>query len=362
MQASFLCLSKGGKKMKTNLVKKIRVLTLTLIMVIFFGTASTFAYVWQKDPLNDSDPVITVLYERADTRDMSLPFDQMTVLVSRGDISGVVELNGMLYEMNKTYTVSDRAKTGHFVSGDQVYDFYQVGEMGPSPLSFYDFEKGESVTVYGGHYAYAFELVKSEESPEVILQAPVAEEPAIAEPVAKEPTVEEPAVEEPVAVEPVAEAPVAEEPTVEAPAAETPVAEEPVAEAPAVEEPVAEEPVAEAPVVEEPVTEAPIVEESVTETPVAEAPVAEEPATENPIVEEPVAEEPAIEDPIAEAPAAARPARAKIVSLLSKKASVKVRWHSVKNVSAFQIQYSTSKKFGYCKERHPKDHQEAEKA
>lgn len=116
--------------------------------------------------------------------------------------------------------------------------------------------------------------------------------------------------------EPVAEVPAVTEPVIVAASVETPTVEEtPVAEVPDVEIPVAEEPVIEEPA-EEPAPEEPVIVAVPVETPTVE---------EQPIAEEPVEETPAPEAPVAEAPAEAPAPAAPVVPVAPAPAAAPVK-------------------------------------
>ncbi len=110
--------------------------------------------------------------------------------------------------------------------------------------------------------------VADESAKQLVVDAPVVQEPVMVEPV-----VDEPAIVDPLINEPTLEEPVINEPVIEPPAVE-----EPLTESPAIEPPVVEPLAAEQPVVKEPATDQPTVDEPVMVPPVSDEPTESEPA------------------------------------------------------------------------------------
>ena len=110
-------------------MRKITTISLTLIFTLVFGTMSSFAAAWEKDPENVNDPTVTVSYmEIENGYEMKMAVD--------GISGGYLDLNGTTYNTSEVYKVSKKIDDHNiFVcwlsNGNKLYYGSIIGESTP---------------------------------------------------------------------------------------------------------------------------------------------------------------------------------------------------------------------------------------
>lgn len=133
--------------------------TLTLLLTLAFSSISVHAAAAEYEPIDENNPVISVVYVRKSPEDKTAPFDQMTASGKKGDVpEGQVEIGGSIYDLGTTYTITsgECSYEGHYIASDALYDLHIIEEY--TPVAVRDEETG---TYYkAGRFAYSLELVR----------------------------------------------------------------------------------------------------------------------------------------------------------------------------------------------------------
>jgi len=140
------------------MLKKFKLISLTLIISLIFGSVFSFAAAWASDPIDPNNPVISVRYDELTGNGTLSDVRKLSVKPEKGSISGKVILDGRLYEMNKTYVAPaiHQNEEGFFINETDVYEFHAIG--GQTPIMAPD-------GTYGGPYIYDYELIKTSKHP-----------------------------------------------------------------------------------------------------------------------------------------------------------------------------------------------------
>ena len=98
--------------------KKLKLITLTLILALLFGTLPSFAAATYAEPIDPNDPTLTVMYEKNNkSGKYTMTFK------SEDKKSGTLNIDGTLYDISATYTLKSMP------AGDEVWftdsEFYQ---------------------------------------------------------------------------------------------------------------------------------------------------------------------------------------------------------------------------------------------
>ena len=140
------------------MLKKFKLISLTLIISLIFGSVFSFAAAWASDPIDPNNPVICVRYDELTGNGTLSDARKLSIKPEKGSISGKVILDGRLYEMNKTYVAPaiHQNEDGFFINNTDVYEFHAIG--GQTPIMAPD-------GTYGGPYIYDYELIKTSKHP-----------------------------------------------------------------------------------------------------------------------------------------------------------------------------------------------------
>lgn len=143
-------------------MKRYKLLAITLILTIVLSGLNVFAAAYQEPPTDPNNPQITVVYAGTEVLGGTLTINSMKINVTKGSLTGKCDIDGMVYELNKSYPAKtyDSVTTGYYYEGKNLYKFNKIGET--TSGAYDESMNGQTVSAI---FTYTYELIPTVEHP-----------------------------------------------------------------------------------------------------------------------------------------------------------------------------------------------------